>query len=524
MVYRKEFHTSRPNQAWPFLLASLKSTLVFGSLQTVARIALTLLPIALIKKHMKSKWLRKLDQYPQKAKALGISRSGLAKRIQFYGRIALGLVLIPLACFGLVMLASVERTPITGRIRFIVISPDEEEGITRELMGSKWYQAIYDLLTTSFGTPKFIPATDWRYAWAERILRRLENVVPLLQHGDILREAWLSRGLNDPPFPPPPDYPLQPRPRASQRLHYFEPLGLDGEHHTSAHDKQHVADDMAPHLALGPPYSLLVADQPGHSNAFSYGFGPHGSGGVIIFSGFFDEVLRQSESIIPSSPVTSQEPTSLLGSLRRLFSSPPPTPTPTPTPEQDAQLAILVAHELSHLLLAHHLETLSQAQYFWPSFVSVMTDMLRAIMFPITMIAGPFVNDALKQIGEIGTREFSTCVDSCSSHSMEIEADLVSIRLLALAGWDARSAIEYWENRIHNAINDENRSPGTKAPLPGVLPGALWDGDISHPVYEMRVRRMKGEIERWQKEKICALEKLKMTKTISSTSGSRETS
>ncbi|KIJ36133.1 hypothetical protein M422DRAFT_261459 [Sphaerobolus stellatus SS14] len=190
-------------------------------------------------------------------------------------------------------------------------------------MGSKWYQAIYDLLTTSFGTPKFIPATDWRYSWAERIIRRLKNVVPLLQHGDILREAWLSRGHSDPPFPPPPDYPLQPRPRASQRLDYFEPLGLDGEHHTSTHNKQHVADDIAPHLALSPPYSLSVADQPGHSV----------SGGVIIFSGFFDEVLRQSESIIPSSPVISQEPTSLLGSLRRLFSSPPPTPPPKLPPK-----------------------------------------------------------------------------------------------------------------------------------------------------------------------------------------------
>ncbi|KIJ26530.1 hypothetical protein M422DRAFT_272411 [Sphaerobolus stellatus SS14] len=104
MVYRREFHTSRLNQEWQFLLASLKSTLVFGSLKTVARIALTLLPIALIKKHMKSKWLRKLDQYPQKAKALGILRSGLAKRIQFYRRIALGLLLILLA---LVMLGSV---------------------------------------------------------------------------------------------------------------------------------------------------------------------------------------------------------------------------------------------------------------------------------------------------------------------------------------------------------------------------------------------------------------------------------
>jgi hypothetical protein len=51
-------------------------------------------------------------------------------------------------------------------------------------------------------------------------------------------------------------------------------------------------------------------------------------------------------------------------------------------------------------------------------------------MFPITMIGGPFINDALRNIGEIGTREFSTCVDSCSSYKTEVEADLVSIRYL----------------------------------------------------------------------------------------------
>jgi len=78
---------------------------------------------------------------------------------------------------------------------------------------------------------------------------------------------------------------------------------------------------------------------------------------------------------------------------------------------------------------------------------------------------------------------------------------------LALAGWDARSAVEYWENRI-NAAADDARASGTKMPLPGVLPGALWDGDNSHPVYEQRVKKMKEELERWQRERIKALRKM----------------
>jgi len=316
------------------------------------------------------------------------------------------------------------------RLRIIVISPDEEEGIARDLMGPRWFEAIRNLLNSTIGPPTFIPFNDWRYAWAERILRRLEAVVPLLQEEEIIREAWLARGDDEPPFPPPPDYPLQARPRTTQRLHYFDPAGVEGEEHHSEHDSHH-ADDSPPHVTLGPPYSLLVADQPGHSNAFSYGFGPHGSGGVVIFSGFFDEILRKSEAVIPSQQTSRPASGGLFSSLRRLFSPPLTRTPPTPTAEQDAQLAILVAHELAHLLLSHHLETLSQAQYFWPSFVSLLTDLVRAIAFPFTMVAGPFVNDALKQMTEIGSREFSTCVDSCSSHKMEIEADLVSIRLVS---------------------------------------------------------------------------------------------
>lgn len=281
------------------------------------------------------------------------------------------------------------------------------------------------MLTTADGPPRFISASDWRYAWAERVLRSLEAVVPVLENRELMRDIWLSRGPQDAPFPPPPDYPLQPRPRASLLLHYFDPPGA--EKTQSEHNKKHTILDRSPHSALGPPYSLLIADNQ-HQNAFSYGFG-EGSGGLVIFSGFFEEILRQTESIIPQAPA---ETSSFFSSLRRAFYPAPPPPDPIPTAEQDAQLAILIAHELSHLLLSHHLETLSSTSYFWPSLVSVVTDILRAITFPITMVGGPFINDALKQIGEIGTREFTTCVDSCASYHTEVEADLVSIRYESL--------------------------------------------------------------------------------------------
>lgn len=301
------------------------------------------------------------------------------------------------------------------RLRLIVISPDEEETIARDLAGHGWYKAVNELLTTPRGAPKTIPATDWRYMWVEKTLRRLESVVPALQDDKLLHDAWLERNVNDPPYPPPPDYPLLPRPRASQRLHYLDAPNAELEH-------RDIANEVAPHAVLGPPYSLLVTDEPEQSNAFSYGFGPNGSGGVVIFSGFLDEILRKV------TPAENRSDSSLLSYLRRsLFSSPSSTP-PVPTAEQEAQLAVLVAHELAHLLLSHHLETLSSASVFLPSLMSIITDLFRALLFPITMVGGPFLNDALEQVGEVGKREFATAADSCSSHQMEIEADVVSIR------------------------------------------------------------------------------------------------
>ena len=254
--------------------------------------------------------------------------------------------------------------------------------------------------------------------WVERALRRLEAVIPSLQDEKLLHDAWLARSPNDPPYPPPPEYPLLPRPRASQRLHYLEQPNAVSEHRD-----RHISTDSPPHTLLGPPYSLLVTDEPDQSNAFSYGFGPNGSGGMVIFSGFLDEILW---TVTPAE--TQPKTPSLFSYFSRILFSHSPSAPPVPTPEQDAKLAILVAHELAHLLLSHHLETVSSASVFLPSLMSIITDLFRALLFPITMVGGPFLNDALEQVGEVGKREFATAADSCSSHNMEIEADLVSIR------------------------------------------------------------------------------------------------
>ena len=52
----------------------------------------------------------------------------------------------------------------------------------------------------------------------------------------------------------------------------------------------------------------------------------------------------------------------------------------------EAELATLLAHELAHLVLSHHIETLSSGSIVWPSVLSIVTDAVRAFLFPVTML------------------------------------------------------------------------------------------------------------------------------------------
>jgi len=175
---------------------------------------------------------------------------------------------------------------------------------------------------------------------------------------------------------------------------------------------------------------LIVVDDPNSRNAFSYGFGPDGASGIVVFSGFLDDILSKNMAPPDAASGASNPPdTSLLHMLvGGLFTSPSPPAQYQPTSEQTADLAILLAHELSHLVLSHHLETLSSVTIFVPGVISLFSDLIRTLVFPITMLLGPFVNDAVADLGKAGSWELSRLGEYCTSMKQEIEADIVSAR------------------------------------------------------------------------------------------------
>ena len=210
----------------------------------------------------------------------------------------------------------------------------------------------------------------------------------------------------------------------------------------------------------------------------------------------------------PSSPPETSWLSSLFGSLFSVSNTPAWT---GPTPEQTSELAILLAHELAHLILSHHLETLSSGTIIFPAVVSMISDVFRTLLFPVTMLFGPFVNDAVAALGKLGSGELTKVGEYCNSVKQEIEADVVSARLLAHAGFDARDAVAFWERRHSSSKPSDCGSTIRPSESPVLQEARSLAHRITgqrHPVDEVRVEKLKGELVRWELERRVALRRL----------------
>ncbi|KAG6851106.1 hypothetical protein H0H93_000986 [Arthromyces matolae] len=480
------FHSTPPRQGAPPLIALLatilKSSTSLELARTAARIVLTFMPVIVLtnsKSKKKLKWAA-LHGVPKSEETV----ARVMKQIEHRKQLLYFLLLVPSLLFWGTIIGSLEQTPLTGRWRMIILSPDEEDEIAKQLAGPGWYSAVGEILANE-GPPNIIPNTDWRYAWVNSTLRKLESAIPVLTNEPSSHDCWFDECQDQPPMPPPASYPLRPRLRAAEYLRRL----CDG-----------FSSPKATQQIAGPPYSLLIVDKPESSNAFSYGFGPDGGGGIVVYSGFLDDVLSRTPM---NNPPPIEEPKSWFASLfKSIFSSPPPR-HPTPSQEQTTELAILLAHELSHLVLSHHLESLSSTTVIVPGTISILTDVVRVILFPLTMLFGPFVNDAVAQLGKVGSGELVKVGELCTSVHQEIEADVVSARLLAHAGFDARHAIKFWEVR---SSESEHPVECSKQQYQNERLVRRIVGE-THPVVHKRIEALKSELRRWENERKLAVAK-----------------
>jgi hypothetical protein len=293
----------------------------------------------------------------------------------FWARLGVfALLLLPCFLLTSVYVCALERVPFTGRWRIILLTAEEEDQISTSLAGTNWFKSVINLLTTPQApAPPVLPLSDWRWRWVESTLRRLEDGVLASAAADDAgtEDVWGKPGDL---CPPPCKYPLRPRPRVASRLHSALPGG--------------DAQSGKEHLELGPPFSLMLMEKD-ERNAFSYGFGGKGAGGVVVFTGLLDDILAEGEGEGSVSPPKKPPKSGIFGAMFSASKAMPPhhPAQPQPTEDQTLHLASVLAHEMGHLLLSHHLETLSQQQVLWPSLLGLSMDMIRAFIWPFTYVS-----------------------------------------------------------------------------------------------------------------------------------------
>ncbi|TFK27131.1 hypothetical protein FA15DRAFT_614319 [Coprinopsis marcescibilis] len=473
------FHSTPRRQGWPLvaLLAPiLKASAAFEIVRTTIRIALTFLPAALLGRSKSARIIKiaHIHGVPLSDE----KRKKYMKRLRLSTRIIQFLLFVPFTVFWATILASLEKTPLTGRWRTILLSPEEEDEIADQLQGQGWFNAVQNVLAQE-GDPRIIPTHDWRYEWVRNTLLRLTTSIDIL--ADELNRApdWIHLGPDDPPLPPPAEHPLRPRPRAADMLRHL--CGTFTSRPSSS-----------PRPREPDNFNIVLVDSPHESNAFSYGFWPNGGSGIVIYSGFIDDIFARR----PLEFVTPPDERSWFAKFFGVYA--PPQPLPAPTEEQTKDLAVLLAHELSHLVLTHHLESLSSGTIVVPGALSVLADIFRVVIFPITMLFGPFVNDAVGQLGKYGSSELRKIGDFCTTSKQEIEADMVSTRILAYAGFDARDAVKFWEDRPEDVeCHHIEKSTSFDHAAHGIV-GRM------HPHQMKRAELLRKEIARWEEARLAA--------------------
>ncbi|KAM0749017.1 hypothetical protein T439DRAFT_382101 [Meredithblackwellia eburnea MCA 4105] len=585
----------------PFLLpltTLLKSTAALNIITTISRLALTLLPLSVRAKiihALRERFIANPSSFAQDSWVRRmVERGGGATADSGWGMMKLNakvllplLVALPFVLLGGIVVASFERTPITGRRRIVMLSPGEEVELVDSILSltpagptsipssppphstaarqqpPPQPQFHFQTTTQSRDWPSILRAVlslpdegvspitgrrillggevlderDWRVRWTEAVLRALERGVEGLaargpSHGSSSSHAHSNSHDHDQGVlnPPPTRFPLRPRPSVLT---------------TTATAATGAGGGLVDEESVGCEYDLLVIDRQ-EANAFSFGFGPDQVGGgtmgsaegrrgvIVVYSGFLDEILSRPH--VPTSlsiPAPTPAPASTTSSFFRKPQQQPqyqyqdlttvPSASELPTPLQTKSLAVLLSHELAHLVLSHTLESYASTSLLVPQLSKLGSDVLRTLIYPVTALLGPFLNDSIGASLNVGAQGgfgiLGRVVNSCGSRVLEQEADVVALRLLAHSGIDPHHALNFWEDRLSTPPPSITPTPSTTTAPPPPPSNANTSHLLrlhspetkhshdeeacgflrTHPVNEERVQRLRDELREWER-------------------------
>ncbi|KAL5487578.1 hypothetical protein ACEPAI_5686 [Sanghuangporus weigelae] len=495
-------------------IAYFKSGAVFKTITGAGRVSLAVIGYLRLQGRKLLRWWHGNEYYERrKAEQEARRRSWF---FPHFGRTTLIIISLPITLLTFTILASIERTPVWGRLRIIMMSTDEEALLVEEFLkpGSppgahldnttaRDWLAILRAASgeeasppgTLMGMPVLDPRFDWRVRWVLDVFRQLEDGVKrvnlMTEHvkdGHNVVEIGSTRFAV-----PPVDYPLTVRPAALR-------------HHGRTEDERVEGP-------LVTRYGCLVVESPA-CNAFSLGFGPalqtdpnkneEAPGVVVVFTGLLDEILRGREERLSerkseldkSAPAASN---ALFGVFQQAAAASPryPNMPVIPTKYETDQLASTLAHELGHLLLSHSLESYS-SNNMYQSIGDFATDLIRTALYPFTAVLGPVFNDWFGEQIRINSAFGLRITSSCASRATEIEADLLGLRILLGAGIDPRIALDEWADGgvFDRAEQRERSSPAGNKEEENWLERTGFGS--SHPMNEERHRRIREELEKWE--------------------------
>ncbi|KAF9904590.1 hypothetical protein EC991_002579 [Linnemannia zychae] len=314
-------------------------------------------------------------------------------------KVILTLVLIPPVCFGLVIFAGLEAAPNTGRWRFLFTNEEEELDMLQEEIpqflssiatiedeNDPRVQLVKHILKNLLSSSIEQDGSTLRTGIVEKLEKRhveAQEKLKLLQQQH--QEAAAAGGPQD-------STAAVPNTKAIVSTQApFIPTVSSSSPATQAIESEEEDPDLKVMTFDERPFQIFVA-QDDAINAFS--LGPPRL--IFINSGLMDW-LENDEDLI----------------------------------------AAVVAHELAHVIQRHTMETHGRE-----TVMLFLADLLRSALWTVSIPLGPWFNSWVDDT----TNNLLHFTASGPLHqTIEVEADTVSLTLMALAGYDPMHAVRLWE-------------------------------------------------------------------------------
>ena len=134
-----------------------------------------------------------------------------------------------------------------------------------------------------------------------------------------------------------------------------------------------------------------------------------------------------------------------------------------PICRDDAGLAVVLSHEIAHAVANHAAERMSQ---------SMLLNLGGALVAALTGSSSPYTTRALLDLYGLGA---NLAVMLPYSRMQEEEADRLGLIFMAVAGYDPRAALDFWQ-RMSKAVKGRGRPPEFLS---------------THPSDETRIRKIR---------------------------------